>query len=113
MSTVGPPAPCRRSRYGDRMGDDPDRELSAWARREADSRLNVEQFRVRRRRHVRAVGAKAERLAPVLGDDGPSSLPASGSMTAVMRPSYGGAGSITRMARRQLRGWRARHGSRH
>ena len=43
----------------------------AWARREAASRLNIEQFRAHRWKHVQAVGAKAERLAPAFGNDGP------------------------------------------
>jgi HD domain len=45
-------------------------EVIAGARREAARWLDVPQFRDRRWRHVQAVGAKAERLAPAYGADG-------------------------------------------
>ena len=50
------------------MENDP---LAVWAKETAARLLDVADFRDRRWRHVQAVGAKAEQLAPAFGEDGP------------------------------------------
>jgi HD superfamily phosphodiesterase len=45
--------------------------MHQWARETAARWLDVPEFRERRWRHVRAVGVKAELLAPAFGVDGP------------------------------------------